>query len=125
MNVNAELFLQLTGYAGLAALVGTRIYRVTLPVDPTLPAVTFQRIDTPREYSHDGDSHLPHPRFQISCWATTQSVAEAVADQVRGALRGWHLAYGEAAFVEDQADAYEPETGIYHIPLDATIWHHD
>jgi len=125
VNVNDELYRQLTGYAGLAALVGGRVYRVHLPQDPTLPAVTYQRIDTPREYSHDGESFLVHPRFQISCWAGTQSGGEAVANQVRAALAGWPDAYGGAAFVESQADLYDPDTAIYHIPVDVVIWHRE
>ncbi len=122
MTLTDALFDHLTAAPGVAALIGGRCYRFTLPQEPTLPALTYFRVDTVPEYSHDGDSNLDHPRFQVSCWAESQSVSEALARQVRLAMRGWRVAYGQPAFFAGQHDVSQPETGIYQVVCDYIIW---
>jgi hypothetical protein len=122
MIINDAIFAHLTHHAGLAALISLRCYPVRLPQEPTYPAVTYQRVSLVPTYSHDGDSNLDRGRWQFSCWATTHTAAEAVAAQVRLALAVWRAAFSQPAFLENQVDFYEPETGVHHIPVDATLW---
>jgi len=86
-----SLYSYLVNYTGLVALVSDRVYPFVMPDDATLPNVTFQRIDTPRELSHDSSgigNELAHPRFQFDAWAETYASAKAINEQVRAALNG-------------------------------------
>ena len=48
MTLESELRTYTLAGASVAALVGTRMHARKLPQTPTLPAITFQRIDTRR-----------------------------------------------------------------------------
>ena len=127
MSIITDIFAHMTAHPGLAALIADRCYPMTLPQDPTLPAVTYQRIGTISLYSHDGNTGLYHARWQFSCWSLTYTEggtgAFDVAQQVQEALNLWAASHDkEPAFLENALDLYDPETQIYHIPVDATIW---
>jgi hypothetical protein len=132
-TLDEGLYTYLSTFAGLTALVSTRVYAFKLPQGATLPAVTFQRISTPRSLTHDTSgvgNDLARPRFQFDAWATTYSSAKAISDQIRAALNGKKgtIATGvtiNAAMVEDERPAFEPETNIYQISCDYFIWHTD
>ena len=110
-------------YDQIQALTVGQCRRLSLGDQPwTLPATTYQRIDTIPEYSHGGDSNLDHGRWQISCWADTHPAAEALAKQVRQAMAGWKVAYGQPAFCAGQYDIAQPETGVYQVACDFIIW---
>lgn len=132
-TLDEGLYSYLTAYSGLTALVSTRVYAFKLPQGVTLPAVTIQRISTPRSLTHDSagiGSELSNPRFQINAWATTYASAKAISDQIRAALNGHRGTTGtgvtiNAALVDDERPSYEPETNIYQISCDYIIWHND
>jgi len=114
------LYSYLTTFPGLAALIGTRCYPVKLPQEPTLPALTYQRVSDAPEYSHDPGASY-RPRMQITCWAGTYAGAEALATQVNLASEAWHAAMGGAAFVENVIDLSDPATGIYQVAVDTVF----
>ena len=117
MTFAETLYSYLITYPGLVALVAARVYPTKLPQEPTLPAVTYQRVSDVPEYSHDpGGSHAL--RVQVTCWAATYAAAEAVAVEVVSAADGWHAAMGGAAFVENMIDLSNPETGVYQVGID-------
>ncbi len=130
MTIEEALYSYLKGYAGLAALVSTRIYPLILPQDSTFPAVTYQRISGPRIHTMGNDPGLAYPRFQVSCWGKTYASAKAVAAQVIAALQNqrnttWGGTGGvmvQASILESDRDLYEPDTQVYHVPVDVTIW---
>lgn len=120
------LFSYLTGYAGLSALIGTRLYPVQFPQGVTLPAMTYQQVSSPEVYSHDGYSGLRSPRFQFTCRGSTYLEAKQVAAQLKAALRGYAgLMAGSVnvrgARIENEIDQIEPELGIYDVIVDAVI----
>lgn len=83
----------LSTYSGLVSLISTRVYAFRFPQEATLPCVTYQRISTPRDLTHDTagiGSDLAHPRFQLDSWADSYSSAKAINDQIRAALNGRH-----------------------------------
>lgn len=120
MNIEEALYAYLSSYANLTAIVGTRIYPLILPQSPILPAITYSKVSGPRVNSKDGASGLAYPRFQFSCWAKSYGQAKQVAEQIRLALDTFPSG---RAFIENEQDIYEPDTGIHHIPIDFIIWH--
>lgn len=127
------LYSYLSTFAGLTALVSTRVYPDKIPQGATLPCLTYQRISTPREHAHDTSgigTDLAHPRFQFNAWATTKSSAKAINEQVRAAMNGKRgtIATGvsiNSALSADERYRYEPETTLHTYESDFIIWHID
>ena len=98
----------------------------------TLPALTYQRIDTPRVHSHDtsGATGTAHPRIQFDCWAASYANAKGLADALRGALNGYKGTMGsvnpvtvQSALQEDERFDDFADAGIVRISCDFIIWH--
>ena len=134
MNVAVGLYSHLSTFAGLTALVGTRIYPSILPQAVTLPAITYQKISAKRTHTMGDDPGLAKPRFQITCWADTPASARAVATQVQTALQNqrnalWGGVGGVTVTVlgpDNEVDDYERTAAardIYSIIQDYFIWH--
>lgn len=125
MRITEAIRERLMGHAALSGLVGERIHALHLPQGPILPAVTYQRISTPRVYSQDGYSGLAHPRWQFDAWAESYDMAYDVAEALVSAVND--MASDDldiyAATVENQSDGYEPDTGLYRQSVDAIIYH--
>jgi len=123
----------LTAYAGLTALIGTRVYPFRIPQGATLPCMTYQRMDTPRMLTHQSvgaTGDLAKVRMQFDCWATTYSSAKAIADQLRAALNGKTGSIGtapnavviRAALVDNEIPEYNPEVDMHRVIADYFIW---
>jgi len=131
MNLEEALFAYLKDYAGLKALVSTRIYPLILPQPPTLPAVTYFKVSMVNKRTLASPSNvLKQVRIQFSCWANTYSEAKDVAEQVKLALQDFRGEMGGAGGVQvldgnviNEQDLYETDTGIYHVPVDVLILH--
>lgn len=128
MNLEQSLYARLAAYSGLAALVSTRIYPVLLPQEPTLEAVTYQRINTPTDMTMSGDN-ARNPRFQVTAWAETYAEAKAVAAQIVACLEGFAGELGGSGGVQttismlNQIDLVDPDTGWYYTVTDFALWH--
>jgi hypothetical protein len=127
VSVEEQMVAVLAAHAGLDALINGRCDPLVLPQEPTLPALTYQRIDGPRVGAIGGPSYLASPRIQITAWASTYKAAKQVADQVRDALDGYlgDLGGGNQwmAQLANDLDDYEEATQRYRVILDFVITH--
>ena len=93
LSLEDVIFDRLAEIPGVRGRVGSRIYRGIRPQGTPLPAITFQRISTTPVNSAEGQGSTIFARFQIDCWAATQSFCRDLADAVRGngstGLGGW------------------------------------
>ncbi len=124
MTVEADLYSRLTGFAGLAALVGNRVYPQMIPQAVTMPAISYQRVSTIRTSVMRNDIDIVRSRFQVDVWAKDFDEGEAITAQVLAALqryRGTGTVEILAVFSLEEIDLYEPETEIYHQALDFEI----
>lgn len=109
MSIETEIFTQFTGFAGLSTMIGTRLWPQPpngLPQGSSLPAVTYQRISTPRNYTAQGRAKLAGSRFQFNCFGRTQLESEALANAVMHAADAFTL----PTFVDGPRDLSDPET---------------
>jgi hypothetical protein len=111
----------------LADLVDDRVYYNTAPQDVEVPYIVLFKIAGPREHSHDGVSHLAHPRFQFSVFANTYLEAKQVTQAIQGILDCFQ-GESEGILIEsclyiNEVDMYEPQTNLHHIASDYEIYH--
>lgn len=130
MTIEAALVKHLTEHAGLASVLGGRVFPKHRPQQPAYPAIVYHRISGPREHSHDGASGLAHPRFQFDCYAPTYAGAKDLSERVRAALDGYRGLMGgsvdvNGAFLEDDDDGYDDDLQVYWWRQDFIIWHNE
>ena len=130
------LISYLEGYAGLSALISTRIYHMMKPQSVVYPCVTFQRIDTPRIHTMDSSGAtgtLARPRIQFDAWADTYTAAKNITDQLRVALNGKRGSIGTApyavtirsALVDGEAPSYDTLVSMYRSRSNFIIYHEE
>jgi len=119
---------------GVGTLAANRIYNAVLPQGATVPAITWQRIATPRLRDLDGAEGSAQPRFQINCWGDEPSEPGALANAVRAALQDYEgtvlAVYIKDIWVEDEGDLFEAAVGNlqrrrYGRRLDIIVWHEE
>ena len=112
----------LTDDAGVAALVGTRVYPVALPQTPTYPAISYQRISTTPQ---GGSTTLRVSRYQINCWATSyggvQSLANAVITAAEEHRDGSETPVIKQTITANVIDDYDPDVKIYRTMVDVFV----
>jgi len=119
------LFAILSGDDGVKAIVGDRIYPLMTPEEGKYPAISFFRIDGPREHALDGPAGLARPRMQVDVWANDYRTARNAIEAVIAALDGYR---GTAAGVfiagilaQNDHDIFEGRTRTYHCAADFQI----
>jgi hypothetical protein len=129
-DIDAALIYELKHNAGVAALVGTRIFSVDLDQGAQMPAITVQRVDSPRQvFEHGNPSAFPKAKYQIGSWSGTFAGAVALAAMIAAALNGEDGVWGTGAIetdiqncqVVDQRDFKDPTSVLYNRQTDVSI----
>ncbi len=125
MSIEAALYSKLTGDAGVAALVGNRVYPMHMPQAGTLPALVYERISTVRNYAHNGQQSPTTVRMQVDSIATTLATARSCADAVLAALSGYVGTVGtvdvRSCFADNEINLPDEETGLARVIQDFLI----
>ena len=125
MSIENAIYSRLSGYAGLSALVSTRIYPSLMPQDTTMPAVTYQRISGLPISLLSSDTDIIDARFQFSCFASTYDSGRAVVKQIRLALQRWSGTEATVtildSLMENDTDLYDPDTMLHYPVVDFLI----
>lgn len=127
MSIASDIRTFLLADATLGGLVGTRVYPVKLPQDPTVPAMTYQWISGERHHAASGAVGLASPRIQFDCWAKTYLEAESMLEALRKRLDGFSGTAGaskiQGAFFETERDSYEDASRLYGRSADFFVWY--
>ena len=109
----------------ISAQVGTRVYPVKLPQNPTYPAITYQVISNQSEKLLEGPDRIRRARIQIDVWAATISSCQTITNFVRTLLDGQDNTQGDirfrTAWTENEQDIYEESIEKYRILSDYLI----
>ena len=130
-EVEEAIFTRLSGYAGLVAQIGTRIYALTRPQVHTLPCVVYERTGEMVESALSEDTDLAHPTIAITAFGTTYASAKAVARQVREALQRWADPASTPvvldALLRDSTEDYDGDEGdgVYLVSHSFEVWYRD
>lgn len=125
-DVALALHNQLATYPALAELISGRVYPVQLPLSPTLPATTYQRISN-ATIKHRGNRRPTYgrPRFQIDGWASTYKDAQALRAVIMDAMGDFSRASNprvDVALHQDDRDIIEAVPGRWRTSLDYFIF---
>lgn len=126
MTIEAAIRQYLLANPNIMALIAGRLYPMVLPQPPTLPAVTYSRVSRSAVRDLTGVAYWIS-RFQFSCWAKKYGDAKAVAQAVRQALEDYVGTMGQFRIIGsasvNEIDLSQPDTGLYHVPVDVLITH--
>lgn len=116
---------KLLATAGVAALVGTRIYPGSRPQASALPAVVMTVISKTPSYSDDGEDGIAEARVQLDCWGATYSSAKTLARAVTAALSAFGGTASGVVFhyiaLDLEHDIQEPGSGAQSYPFRTSL----
>lgn len=124
MGVESDLYARLTGFAGLSALIGARVYPGSLPQGTTLPAIAYRRVSTTKTPLMGADAINIRSRFQFDVWATEYRDLRPVAEALKAALtryRGASSVTIEDCYLLGEVEFTEPETLLEHAAIDFEV----
>ena len=125
MTIESVIYTQLTGFAGLSALVALRVYPTPAPQNVVVPFVTYQRISAVRYPGMGSDSPLVSSRFQFDAIAASFIGMRAVMDQLRQSLQRFRSNSSSPVvidtFIENELDLYDDDSDLHHGVLDALL----
>jgi hypothetical protein len=124
------LLALLLASAGIAGIVGTRIYPNSLPQGVVLPAISVTVAGKQPVYADDGEAGLTSARVQVECWALSYGAAKALARAVTDALSAFDGPAGDIEFqfitLGDERDFREGGSNAaeyrYDVQLDFDVW---
>jgi len=82
-EVTEAIRLFMLSKSAITDLIGSRIYADITPQSATLPAVAVSKISTRHDYTLSTFAGLAHSRLQFDCYASTRSVSNEIAEQLR------------------------------------------
>jgi hypothetical protein len=138
MTISDALCQRLRGDAGVSAFVGTRVYQLKLPQQPTLPALRVQLVSEPTTYHLRGPVNAWQALVQVDAYASEFDPAfpdpydqvERLATAVEQALSGVLATVGPIAIIGcfrvSRAPLYEPgELRLARILQEYRCTYHD
>lgn len=98
--------------------IGSRMYPIKLPGNPTLPAIVYQQFGEPSQLTHSGPSGYDMVRIQLAVIAQTYTELVAVSQRLRRLLNGakgvWAGLNVQSVGIENEFDAPEPPESALH-----------
>lgn len=125
--MQAALRARLISDAGVAALVGQRIYWIQAPQSADIPRITLNRISDDRQQTYSGFQPLRSTLVQCDIWAETYAKALLIEQAIISELAAPETSNG-IVFSRPQIDASRDgfertdTQEIYRISLDLIIW---
>lgn len=105
--------------------IGSRLYPLHLPQNPTYPAATYQVITANSLATSNGLSAPKEWRVQIDAWGESYADADGLARSIRGALDGYRGAAGTAfiqvSMLVNWTEMYEDGLDVYRVSQDYEI----
>jgi len=130
MTIEEALYAELSGHAGLTALVAAKIYPGQAAQSAVLPYVVFRRISNMPVHAMGTTPTLTVDRYQVTAFATTYRGARLIVAQIKDCLRCFFGLMGGASGVNvtacldyGSADIYDGDPKVYEASTDFMISH--
>lgn len=121
--LQSSMFATLGQYAGVSDLVATRIYPDQAPQGVAKPYVVWQEISLVQVSDMSGSSEtsgLHNYRVQVTFWDLNQTKSREGDRQVKLAMIA--ASAFKSVHVDTRALPYEPETKLYGMQSDFSVW---
>lgn len=127
MSLHEQLFATLTGTAGVAALVGTRVFPDLAPQDAAVPLLVVTVVDDVAEQTLSGGiaGTLSNARVQVDAYARTRLGSTQLAAAVLAAVGDKKTAKSggfDAWAVGPGRHLYDDEAQLYRVVLEFHVW---
>jgi len=127
MSIETGLRTHLLADGPVAALIGTRMYPLILPQNPTYPCLTYEIVSDIPHRALAGDSDRERVRVRIHCWASTYTGAIDLATKVRTSVADHSGLMGTTAVssvkFETWNDTFDDAPEVYRRIADFFIAH--
>ncbi|KKL16026.1 hypothetical protein LCGC14_2499700 [marine sediment metagenome] len=129
-DVYQSLYGRLSGFAGLTALVGTRIFPMAAgPAKPAFPYVTYMEVSTLERRRTMGlpISHEVTAQFRFDLYTKTTEAQSgftacvALEKQVRLAIDNFSDSVVDAVMFTDLSENVDSQEGLFHRVLDFAV----
>lgn len=122
MNSGELLRKELLKNTEVTALIGTRMYPLALPQEPTLPAVVYTIISSvpANSYTNTVDSTAEEARVQVDVYGETYKSVHEVAAVIDAAVLGL-TGPDISAIRESTQDLYEDDTRFFRVMSDYIV----
>lgn len=122
MSAETAMRAHLLADSTLAGLIATRLYPLTLPQNPTYPAVTYQRISRrPVHVKPAIINPIVNVRWQFDVHAETYSALRSAAEALKDAIYTYSSGVYES-MVDSEYEMFDDLTKTYRTSVDALIW---
>lgn len=133
-DIRVGLRAYLLDDAGIAVIVGTRVYPIIMPQGVVQPSIVYTRVSGVGDNHMEGPSGLSRPRFQVDCWAQSIDVAVTLANLVKERIDGFRgtWLWGEdspaegivvqGVFYAMEREDFDSEAGMYRVSRDYFVW---
>jgi hypothetical protein len=132
MTIAEALYAYLSTQAGLTALIGTRLYPVTIPqLEPGAalePTIIYRLIGRNDQTQLNGVFSIASTKWRFACLAEGYDLSHQVAETLivllncfKGQMGGVNGVRIEASQLEDAFDDPEMELGVYGVAVDFAI----
>lgn len=85
-DITLAIITGLKADTAVAAVVGSRVHRKSLPVNPVFPCIVVSKIDDIRALNHSG--RYSRARVQATSYGTTDLITDNLSERVADALHG-------------------------------------
>ena len=124
MALGDLVYSRLSTYQAIIDVVEDRIYPVTLPEQPTYPAIIYE--ETAGQSANTGDGYLQKATLRAMACADNYDESKAIGEIILIALRGYKRTDSTPLLIsmqdEFRQDLYLPDIGIYGDVIEFSAW---
>jgi len=127
VSFESDLFTQLSGFAGLSVLVGSKIYPDHVPQKAEAPYLSYLEIYRDKNYTYAGYNGTSTISIQISVFAPARDQVRLVADEVSRSMAEWPLTNSKVGFAyqDNEVSTWREDLNLYEIDMDFDIFYSD
>lgn len=115
------IYTRLTSFAGLFALVGTRVTPVHFKQNTVLPAIRYNRISEERPAAMNIDTGILRSQYQFDIVSGTYASCKAVERQFILAMQRYRATDVQDTFIQSVSDDYDDDTEQYIIRVSVEL----
>lgn len=129
MTVEQDIINFLLDSSPVAAVVGARVYPMTVQQGVSRPCIVVGKPSGGPLYADEGEIGLSNPQIEIFCQDVSYGAAKSLASVVRGELSAFSGGRIHSAFLDDERDEQEAGSNsaeyLYTVTQTYRVWHED